>query len=391
MVKRKICVFTGSRAEYGLLFPLLNLLRGDQDFVLQLMVSGMHVAAQFGDTYRAIAADGFPIRAKIDIELCSDTPPGICRSIGLGVERYAAALARLRPEVIVILGDRFEAFAAATAAMVARIPIAHIHGGEATWGSIDEPMRHAITKMSALHFTSTEEYRRRVIQLGERPGTVFNVGALGIDNIRSMDLLSKEDFAKMLGVGWRDKNLLVTFHPVTLEKGQAASQIGELLAALESFPDIFVIFTKANADTEGQVINQRIAVYARRHRDRCAVFASLGQRNYLSALRQVDGVVGNSSSGIIEAPSFQIGTINIGDRQQGRVQARSVINCPPRRESIVKALRKLYTRKFQAELKSVTNPYDRGGPARQIWAVLRRVREFNLKKVFYDLPNRGEQ
>jgi GDP/UDP-N,N'-diacetylbacillosamine 2-epimerase (hydrolysing) len=386
MVKGKICIFTGTRAEYGLLRPLMGEIKKDRAFKLQLLVSGMHLSQEFGLTYKEIEKDGFRIDEKIEILLSSDTTVGLSKSIGLGLVSFCEAYERLKPAIVVILGDRFEAFAAATAAMVSRIPIAHLNGGEATFGQIDEAIRHSITKMSHLHFTSMEEYRKKVIQLGEHPDRVFNVGAIGLDNIKKLKLLTKKTLERQLNFKFGKHNLLVTFHPVTLEKNTSQRQFQNLLSALDGLKDTHIILTKANADTDGRVINRMIDDYVYRNPDRVAAFASMGQQKYLSTMRLVDGVVGNSSSGIVEAPSFKIGTINIGDRQKGRIRTSSIIDCRPMKENIRKAIEKLYCDKFQKLLKDVTNPYGNGNTASQIRSILKKFDGSNiLKKDFYSM------
>ena len=299
------------------------------------------------------------------------------------------SFARLAPDLVIVLGDRFETFAAATAAHVARIPIAHLHGGELTEGAFDDAFRHSITKMSILHFTSTEIYRRRVIQLGEQPTTVFNVGAIGLDNIQELRLLSKKKLEQELGVSFLKKNLLVTFHPATADRNSAMKQCTELLAALDELKDTFIIFTKSNADAEGRLINTMIEKYVSRNTSSSALFSSLGQLKYLSLLQCVDGVVGNSSSGIIEAPGFKIGTINIGNRQLGRMRASSIIDCEPQKKSIRKATEILYSTPFQQQLKNCSNPYGNGGTSKQILSILKKT-DLSLirSKHFFDIPQR---
>jgi GDP/UDP-N,N'-diacetylbacillosamine 2-epimerase (hydrolysing) len=385
MVKKRVCIFTGTRAEYGLLWPLMQEIKKDEQLRLQLLVSGMHLSDEFGLTYREIEKDGFKIDEKVEILLSSDTTTALTKSIGLGFISFGESLKRLNPHIIVILGDRFEAFAAAAAAMISRIPIAHLYGGEATFGLFDEAIRHSITKMSHLHFTSTERYRKRVIQLGEEPQRVFNVGAIGLDNIKRLKLMSKSDLEKQLNFKFNKRNLLVTFHPVTLENNTSKAQFSNLLDGLDSLKDTNIIFTKANADTDGRIINKMIDAYVSRKRGRAVSFISMGQCQYLSTMRFVDAVVGNSSSGIIEAPSFKIGTINIGDRQLGRIKAKSIIDCQPERQAIRRALRKLYSGPFQEVLRSVVNPYGDGNAAKRIKTVLRRFDlQGILKKSFYE-------
>jgi len=314
---RTICIVTGTRAEYGLLYWLMKEIQNDPNLVLQIIVTGMHLSSEFGLTYKQIEKDGFKIDKKIEMLLSSDTPIGISKSMGLGVIGFAEAYADLKPDIVVLLGDRFEIFSAASAAIIARIPIAHLHGGETTEGAFDEAIRHSITKMSHLHFTAAEEYRRRVIQLGEFPARVFNVGGLGIDNIKKLKLMSREEFENSINFKLDPKNLMITFHPVTLEHATAGEQFQNLLNALDELHDTRFIFTKPNADTEGRIITQMIDDYVSRNKYEAISFVNLGQLRYLSAMQFIDGVVGTSLSGLAGGPTFKIGTINIGDRQRG--------------------------------------------------------------------------
>ena len=384
-MNRKSCIVTGTRAEYGLLYWLMKEIQNDPDLELQIIVTGMHLSPEFGLTYRQIEKDGFKIDKKIEMLLSSDTPVGISKSMGLGMIGFAEAYADLKPDIVVLLGDRFEIFSAASAAMIARIPIAHLHGGETTEGAFDEAIRHSITKMAHLHFTATEEYKRRVIQLGEDPARVFNVGGLGIDNIKKLKLMSREELEDSINFRLGPKNLLVTFHPVTLEHGTAEAQFQNLLDALDEVEDTKFIFTKPNADTEGRTITQMINEYISKNKYKAISFVNLGQLRYLSAMQFVDGVVGNSSSGLAEAPTFKIGTINIGDRQKGRIKAESVIDCESTKESILTARKKLYSKEFQKKLKKVKNPYGEGGAAEKIKKILKETDLTDiLKKEFYD-------
>ena len=384
---RKICVFTGTRADYGLLQPLMRGISQTPGLTLQVVASGMHLSPEFGNTYQEIENDGFQIDAKVETLLSSDTPVGIAKSTGLGLINYSETLNRLQPDLVVILGDRFEAFAMAASATICKIPIAHLHGGELSFGAIDEAFRHAITKMSHLHFTSTEAYRRRVIQLGEAPERVFNVGALGVENLTSLPLLDRQALEKAINFPLGDAALLVTFHPATLEHNTAATQFQEVLLALDRFPQFKTIFTKANADTGGRTINQLIENFVEQHPGRACSFPSMGQLRYLSTMRQVTAVVGNSSSGIIEAPSFKVPTINIGDRQRGRIKANSVIDCQPREKAIVEALELAISPSFQETMQTVCNPYEKKGTT---GAILQKLKEYDLrdilKKEFYDFP-----
>ena len=383
---RKICVITGSRAEYGLLRWLMQGIKDDPSLTLQVIATGMHLSPEFGLTYRQIEQDGFQIDRKVEMLTSSDSPAGIAKSMGLGLIGFADALNDLRPDLIVMLGDRFEIFAAAAAALVARIPVAHLHGGEKTEGAFDEALRHSITKMSHLHFVAAEEYRRRVIQLGEQPERVFLVGGMGIDNIKRVKLLGRAELEASLGFKLGKKNLLITFHPVTLEVASAADQMDELLAALSELGETQLIFTMPNADTDGRLLIKMVEQFVTTHANARA-YSSLGQLRYLSCISHVDGVVGNSSSGLIEVPSFKKGTINIGERQRGRLQAASVINCEPTRQSIAISLAKLYSPGFQSTLNQVSNPYGEGGASEKVLEIIRGFSLENIaKKTFHDLP-----
>lgn len=383
---RTICIVTGTRAEYGLLYWLMKEIQEDPDLGLQIITTGMHLSPEFGLTYRQIEKDGFKIDQKIEMLLSSDTPVGISKSMGLGMIGFPDAYDDLKPDIVVLLGDRFEIFCAASSACVSRIPIGHIHGGETTQGAVDEAFRHSITKMSHLHFTSTEEYRKRVIQLGESPDRVFNVGALGIENIRKLPLLSREDLEKEIGFSLGNGCVLVTYHPVTLEQATAKMQFQNLLDAIDAVDDLRVIFTKANADTEGRIINQMIDNYVATEKGKATSFTSLGQLRYLSAMKHVDAVVGNSSSGIVEAPSFKIPTVNIGDRQKGRIQTKSVINCSPTKDGIIQALKQALSPEFRQSIQDMTNPYERENTVKNIKAIIKHFDLINiLKKEFYDM------
>jgi len=384
-MRRKICVVTGTRAEYGLLYWLMKEIENDSDLELQLIVTGAHLSPEFGLTYKVIEKE-FKINKKIEMLLSSDTSIGISKSMGLAQISFAEAYEELKPDLLVVLGDRYEIFSATSSAMIARIPIAHLHGGETTEGAFDEAIRHSITKMSHLHFTATNEYKNRVIQLGENPNRVFNVGGLGLDNIFKLKLLSKEEFETSIDFKLKQKNIIVTFHPTTLENFSAQEQFSNLLEVIDSLEDTLSIFTKANSDTDGRVINAMIDEYVKKNSNRAIAFTSLGQLRYLSALQYVDAMIGNSSSGLIEAPSFKIGTINIGDRQKGRLMAKSVINAKTDTDSIKNAFSQLYSSEFIAVLEDVLNPYGRGGASEKIKTVIKDVELENiLKKSFYDI------
>jgi GDP/UDP-N,N'-diacetylbacillosamine 2-epimerase (hydrolysing) len=384
-VSRKICVVTGSRAEYGLLRWVMEAIRTAPDLHLQLLVTGMHLSPEFGLTYRDIERDGFQIDRRVEMLLSSDTPVGIAKSMGVGLIGFSEALQQLQPDLVLVLGDRFEIFSAAAAALVAGIPLAHIHGGETTEGAFDEAIRHSITKMAQLHFVAAEEYRKRVVQLGEEPKRVFLVGGLGVDSIKKLPLLERPALESALGIQLGRRNLLITFHPATLEDADPGQQMAELLAALDQYPDTHLIFTLPNADTHGRALSRMVEHYAAA-RANAHVYVSLGQIRYLSCLRQVDAVVGNSSSGLTEAPSFGIGTVNIGDRQRGRLRSASVIDCRPDRASICAALGQLYSPAFQAILAGVHNPYGEGGASEKIVAVLQsHPLDGIVKKSFHNL------
>jgi|SRR5215469_3352077 len=381
----KVCVVTGSRAEFGLLTPLMCALRNDPDFDLQILVTGMHLSLEFGSTYKEIELQGFTIDEEVDMLLSSDTNTAIVKSMGVGMIGYADSFDRLKPNLIIILGDRFESFAAAAAAYMKKIPIAHLHGGEITAGATDEALRHSITKMALLHFTSTEKYRKRVLQLGEDNDRVFNVGAIGLDNIQNISLLSTRELEKALNISLNDEVLLVTFHPVTLDTVSSEDQMKELLDALTFFKKGQIIFTMPNADANGKVIKTMIHQYTCDNADRATAFESLGQIKYLSLMKHSSIVVGNSSSGIIEAPGFGKPSINIGDRQKGRISAESVIQCQPNKASIVDALNMAFNPTFREFCARVQNPYGNGHTTEKIISILKQnISDLNLKKQFVD-------
>jgi GDP/UDP-N,N'-diacetylbacillosamine 2-epimerase (hydrolysing) len=385
-LNKKICVVTGTRAEFGILSRLISKINSDKSLDLQLIATGMHLSTEFGLTYKEIESHGLRIDKKIEILLSSDTTVGISKSMGLAQISFSEAFEELKPDIIILLGDRFEIFSAASAAMILRIPIIHLHGGEVTEGVMDEPIRHSITKMSHYHFTSTENYKKRVVQLGENPQHVFNVGSLGVDNIKHLSLLSKKQIEKELGFSFKKNNILVTFHPVTLENNTAKDQFENLLKSLSKLKSTQLIFTKCNSDTNGRVINKMIDSFTNNNKDSYATF-SLGQVNYFSCLQFVDGVIGNSSSGIIEVPSFKIGTINIGDRQKGRIQAKSVIQCLPTEKDIDAAIQKLYSKEFQINLQHLTNPYEKPNTCDEIISFISKINlnSITIAKQFFDL------
>ena len=385
---KRIGIMTGTRAEYGLLKSLMQEINKDNDLELYLIVSGMHLSPEFGMTYKEIEEDGFEINAKVEMLLSSDSPAGISKSIGLGVIGFADEFQRADLDMLILLGDRYEALSAAISAMVMRIPIAHLHGGELTEGAIDEGIRHSITKMSYLHFTSTEEYRRRVIQLGENPERVFCVGAIGVENIKKINLMTKEELERSIHFEIDENTVIVTYHPVTLENNTVEEQFLNLLEVLDRNPKIRMIFTKANADTNGRLVNELIDKYAAQNSERACAFMSLGQKRYLSALKYCRIVIGNSSSGIIEAPSFGKPIINIGDRQKGRICADSVINCGYTQQEIQRAMETALTEEFENKARNCRNPYEKENTAANIISVIKDYLlndKIKLKKGFYDI------
>jgi GDP/UDP-N,N'-diacetylbacillosamine 2-epimerase (hydrolysing) len=384
---KKVCIVTGTRAEYGLLRPIIKKVDNGADMELQLVATGMHLSPEFGLTYQEIEQDGFAITERNEMLLSSDTPNGITKSVGLGIIGFADIFTRIEPDMVIILGDRYEVLAAATAAMIHRIPIAHIYGGELTLGAIDDAIRHSITKMSTLHFTSTKEYKKRVIQLGEEPDHVFCVGALSVENIKTQNLMSREKLSQSIGFSLDMPYVMVTFHPVTLENNTAGEQFENLLAALEQHKEYHIIFTKANADTDGRIINQKIDQYVEWNHNRAIAFVSLGMIRYLSALQYCEMVIGNSSSGITEAPSFHVPTINIGNRQSGRIRAESVIDCGNRVEEISAAIEKAKRLKSEGMLQNMENPYERSGTSENIYSEIKKYlfQHETIEKKFYDI------
>ncbi|MCQ9084854.1 UDP-N-acetylglucosamine 2-epimerase [Vibrio harveyi] len=381
---KKVAVFTGTRAEYGLLFWLLKDIQSDPDLTLQLLVSGMHLSPEFGETYKQIEKDGFSIDEKIEILLSSDSAVGTAKSMGLGVLGFADALSRLAPDVLVILGDRFEALAAAQTAMILRIPIVHLHGGEITEGAYDDAIRHAITKLSYLHGTSTEEYRQRVIQLGESPERVKNIGAIGLDHLKRASFMDAQELSESLNFSIDKPYFLVTYHPVTLGEEAPEESFQALLDALDTFPDHQVILTYPNADDGGRRIIPMLEEYARSNPERVLAIPSLGQVRYLSAVKHAAAVIGNSSSGIIEVPAFDVPTVNIGSRQKGRLAAKSVLNAAATKESISNAVSLAVSRKYTAENENIANPYGQGDSSKQVIEMIKGL-QFERSKAFYDL------
>lgn len=383
---RKICIVTGTRAEYGLLYWLIKEIAADDDLQLQIIATGMHLSPEFGLTYQQIEADGFTIEAKVEMLLSSDTPAGITKSIGLGVIGFADALERLKPDILIMLGDRFEILAAAQAATIAQIPIAHLHGGETTEGAFDEQIRHAITKFAQWHFVAAEPYRKRVIQLGESPNRVYNVGSPGLDHLQYMDCLDRPTLEQSLGIELRSPLFLVTYHPVTLDQQSPSIAMQELLAALDTFPEATVILTYPNADTGGRILIEQIDQWVNHNQDRAKAFVSLGQQRYLSLMGEADVIIGNSSSGLTEAPALKKAAVNVGDRQKGRLKAKSVIDTPERNQDIVAGIHQALSDEFQSMLPSVQSLYGTGNVSQQI---KKKLKAFPLQtqKAFFDIEH----
>lgn len=390
MKKRKIAVITGARADYGHLYPLIRQIQEDRALQLQLVVTGMHLSSAFGNTYRDILKDGFSIDAKVLMDLTDDSPQGIAKSIGRGVAGFAEVFSRLKPDIAVILGDRFEMLAAAQACMLSRVPIAHLHGGESTEGVFDEAIRHCITKMSHFHFTAAEPYRKRVIQMGENPARVFNYGALALDNIKKLPLLSRPELQQNFKLPFKGPFFLVTYHPATLSVIKPAAAFKELLRALESFPEFAVLFTKSNADSGGRVINALMDRYVAKNKDRAVSFTAMGASGYLSAMKAAGCVIGNSSSGIYEAPMLKKPVVNIGPRQSGRLKAASILDCGESAPEIRSAVKKALSASFHRKLSSAISLYGQGDAAPRIKNALKRVNLGGvLMKKFFDAPSFG--
>lgn len=385
MEKWKICVVSGSRAEYGLLKNVIRLFLEESGFDLRFVVTGTHLCEEFGYTLREIIADGFIVDEKIPCVVQRDDEVGVLCSLAKAMEGFAEYFSRKRPDILVVLGDRYEIFACVTAAAVKKIPIAHLYGGDITEGAVDEFFRHSITKMSYLHFVSNEDSRKRVIQLGEDPKRVFNVGAIGAENVANMELLTKDQLEQALNCNLRKPYGVVTFHPVTLEEGTADVQADELFAALEATDDMNFIITKANADSDGRLINEKVDHFVKRNNN-CVAYDSLGSLKYLSAVKYAKMVIGNSSSGIYEAPLFGIPTVNIGDRQKGRLQGKSIINCKPIASDILGGIEQ--ARNYNVEKKEIDSPYFKQDTSKNIVEEIKRTLangKIDLKKKFYDL------
>lgn len=381
---KKICVVTGTRAEYGILKPLINKISLDKELELQLLVTGMHLSPEFGLTYKQIEKDGYVINDKIEMLLSSDEDSGIVKSMGMGMILFSETLKKLNPDVIIVLGDRFEIFSLVTAASVLKIPVIHLHGGETTEGVYDEFFRHCITKMSYLHFTSTEEYRKRVIQLGEEPSRVFNVGALSVENVKNLELLSKEKIKEKFDVEFTNRTFIVLFHPITLEKNTVENQVEELLKAIVE-TNIDVIFIKGNADSNGRILNQKLEEFCQKDKKKYKIFSSFTAEEYFSILKYSQGLVGNSSSGIIELPTLKVGNLNIGDRQKGRIQCTSTLNCNPIKEEIVEKIKYMLTQEYKKRVENTISIYGDGNTSNKIIEIIKNIENIDLKKKFYDI------
>ncbi len=384
---KKICVVTATRAEYGLLKPLLDKLLKVEEFDIRIVATGMHLSPEFGLTYKEIEANGMKIDRKIEMQLSSDSTVAMSKTMGLTMIGFADYFEESRPDYVILFGDRYEALAVAATAMCMQIPIIHLGGGETTEGAIDESIRHAISKMAYLHFATTEAYRNRIIQMGEHPDRVFNVGGLGVENIKTCQLLSKNELEESIGLKLDKPYAVVTFHPVTLEKNSAGNQAKELMKACEKYPDMIFLFTKANSDAMGRIINEMFTAFVGKH-ENMRIFDSLGMERYLSAVKYAEFVLGNSSSGIMEVPSFGIPTVNIGDRQRGRMRADSIIDCPPEKKAIVSAMDKALSKEFKSHCKKTHNPYEGKDPSGEMVRIIRKFAQGNqidLKKQFYNM------
>lgn len=382
---RKICFVTGTRAEYGLLSRLMRLVKEDKDLQLQVIATNMHLMPEYGETYKEIEKDGFTIDKKVYMHKPSDDAHGIISSMAEEMQGMNDALSELKPDFLVLLGDRYEILVAAQVALIHRVPIAHIHGGEVTEGAFDDAIRHSVTKMSSLHFTSCEEYRHRVIQMGEHPSRVFDVGSLGVENIKAVPLMTKDELEASLDFKIDTQTILVTYHPVTLG-GNPAKDIREFLDALDQFKDLKVIFTMPNSDTGRDAIALAVENYVEKHSNRAKAYTSLGLKRYLSTLQFVKAAVGNSSSGIIEVPSFGIPTLNIGDRQKGRLASKSVVNCGTSKDEVIAGLKLCLSEEMQKAAKTYENPYAKPDTANLIYQELKNVELAGLNlKTFYDL------
>ncbi len=383
---KKVCFISGSRSDYGLLMPLMNLIKKDKNFIFQLIVTGTHLSERHNSTFKEIIKDKFKINYLININVKGQKKEDICKSMSIATKNISFKLKLLKPDLIILLGDRYEIFSACSAAFVHQIPICHLHGGELTRGSIDDGFRHSITKMSNLHLVSTEKYSKRVKQLGENPKNIYVVGGFGVDTIKKTKLLKRDELEKKLGFRLGPKNILVTYHPETVFNSNPKKDFGEILKALKKHSDIKVIFTKSNADLNGYVINKMIDKFVQSNNSKYHCISSMGQQNYLSTLNYIDIVIGNSSSGLLEVPSFKKATINIGTRQKDRMKASSVIDVKPKFKDITKAIKKAYSGEFKKILKKTINPYGSGGASKKTYKILKKLKMKQLiKGKFFEI------
>ena len=383
---KKVCFITGSRADYGLLINLIKIIKKNKKFTSSIIATGSHLSAKHGLTYKEILKDNFTISAKVKLNIVGDKSIDINNYISRTVKDISTELKKIKPNLVILLGDRYEIFAAGIASFVHDIPICHLHGGEVTSGSKDDIYRHCLTKMSSIHFVSNIEYRKRVIQLGENPKNIFVVGGFGVDLIKNTPLLTKKKIEKNLNFKFKDKNLLVVYHPENSNKKNIIYNFNQILKCLNKLKDTQIIFTNANSDINGNIINKMINSFVKSNYQRAINFTSMGQQNYLSTLNVVDAILGNSSSGILEAPSLKIPTINVGDRQNGRLKAKSVLDVPPNSRIILKAIKKIYSRKFKNILREIKNPYDKGDASINAHNILKKINFKKIKKKkFYDL------
>ena len=383
---KKVCFISGSRSDYGLLMPLMNLIKKDKNFIFQLIVTGTHLSERHNSTFKEIIKDKFKINYLININVKGQKKEDICKSMSIATKNISFKLKLLKPDLIILLGDRYEIFSACSAAFVHQIPICHLHGGELTRGSIDDGFRHSITKMSNLHLVSTEKYSKRVKQLGENPKNIYVVGGFGVDTIKKTKLLKRDELEKKLGFRLGPKNILVTYHPETVFNSNPKKDFGEILKALKKHSDIKVIFTKSNADLNGYVINKMIDKFVQSNNSKYHCISSMGQQNYLSTLNYIDMVIGNSSSGLLEVPSFKKATINIGTRQKDRMKASSVIDVKPKFKDITKAIKKAYSGEFKKILKKTINPYGSGGASKKTYKILKKLKMKQLiKGKFFEI------
>ena len=382
----KICFISGSRADYGLLSNLMKFFKNDKKYNLQIIVTGSHLSKMHGLTYNEIEKDKFKITKKIKLNIDKKKSENISESISIGIKQFSISYKNLKPDLIVLLGDRYEIFSACCAANISQIPVCHLHGGELTRGSIDDTFRHSMTKMSQFHFVAHKKYSKRVRQLGEDPKKIYVVGGFGVDLIKRVKLLSKKNLEKKLNIQFGKKNILVTYHPETTNGSKNKKDFKELLKALKTLKQTKIIFTRANADKEGRLINSMIDKFVKKNKDISYVFSSMGYKNYLSTLKFIDVCLGNSSSGLLEVPTFKKITINVGDRQKDRIKASSVFDVRPKANLIIKMIKEIDKKKFKDLLKKTVNPYGGGGASKKTYQIIKKLNlENSLSNKFFDL------